>query len=59
MGQGRLYGLYVMRVVMTGTGPGEVDTPGRSRTYGLLLRRQALYPLSYGRTKLTEGVNIT
>ena len=25
------------------------DTPGRSRTYDLLLRRQALYPLSYGR----------
>jgi hypothetical protein len=24
-------------------------TPGRIRTYGLLLRRQALYPLSYGR----------
>ncbi len=26
-----------------------VGTPGRTRTCGLLLRRQALYPLSYGR----------
>jgi hypothetical protein len=26
-----------------------VSTPGRIRTYDLLLRRQALYPLSYGR----------
>ncbi len=25
------------------------DTPGKIRTYGLLLRRQALYPLSYRR----------
>ncbi len=27
-------------------------TRGRSRTYGLLLRRQALYPLSYAGTKV-------
>jgi hypothetical protein len=26
-----------------------LDAPGRIRTCGLLLRRQALYPLSYGR----------
>ena len=26
-------------------------TPGRTRTCGLLLRRQALYPLSYGRVR--------
>ena len=29
-------------------------TPGRTRTCGLLLRRQALYPLSYGRILLLQ-----
>jgi hypothetical protein len=28
----------------------EVSAPGRIRTCGFLLRRQALYPLSYGRS---------
>ena len=27
------------------------DTPGWDRTNGLLLRRQTLYPLSYGRAR--------
>jgi hypothetical protein len=26
-----------------------LDAPGRGRTYGLLLRKQTLYPLSYRR----------
>jgi hypothetical protein len=27
----------------------KLDAPGRGRTYGLLLRKQTLYPLSYRR----------
>ena len=33
---------------------GYFDTPGGDRTYDLLLRRQALYPLSYGRVTTIE-----
>jgi hypothetical protein len=29
---------------------GKGGAPGGTRTHGLLLRRQTLYPLSYGRT---------
>ena len=29
----------------------ELNTPGRIRTFGLCLRRAALYPLSYGRER--------
>ena len=32
---------------------GNKGTPGRTRTCDPLLRRQMLYPLSYGRTKTT------
>lgn len=31
-------------------------TPERTRTSGLLLRRQALYPLSYGRTTTVDSI---
>jgi hypothetical protein len=31
------------------------SAPGRIRTCGLLLRRQALYPLSYGRECRRDG----
>lgn len=34
-------------------------TPGRIRTYGLLLRRQALYPLSYGRLRAASQPHMT
>jgi hypothetical protein len=33
-----------------------IGTPERTRTSGLLLRRQALYPLSYGRLRLLPEV---
>src|SRR4051812_17524944 len=32
-------------------GDGGIGAPGGTRTHGLLLRRQTLYPLSYGRTR--------
>jgi hypothetical protein len=32
---------------------GWYGAPGGTRTHGLLLRRQTLYPLSYGRAVLT------
>jgi hypothetical protein len=33
-------------------GAGESGAPGRNRTCGLLLRRQTLYPLSYGGARM-------
>lgn len=34
-------------------------TPERTRTSGLLLRRQALYPLSYGRRNAVPSIKYT
>src|SRR3954469_6579770 len=36
----------------TGANKGGIGAPGGTRTHGLLLRRQTLYPLSYGRATL-------